>query len=116
MKIRDSQINALAAASMDKARRENLLGLREHGFDVREVDGAIIVRDAADGVCRVESRGLHTRITTAEARPSPTGEVAQLAANGHRHPATPRYIQPRNACSDAHPATLGITQPPCEID
>ena len=36
-----------------------------------------------------------------------------MAANGHRHPATPSHTRPRNACSDGtsslvrhHPATL----------
>src|SRR6516162_1292246 len=70
MRLRDSQREALAAATMDNVRRQRVLELRQRGFDV-EVDPAgktLVVRDAAGNSARVESFGLRARVTSAEGR------------------------------------------------
>jgi RHS repeat-associated protein len=68
MKLSSSQVDALAAATMDRVRTERLFELREQGFEVQEgaKTGEILVRDKAGGVARVESLGLRTRVTSTE--------------------------------------------------
>src|SRR5215467_2789523 len=68
MIIRDSQLDALASATMTSVRKKRLFELRDKGFDVQEDarTGEILVRDKAGGVTRVESLGLRTRVTSAE--------------------------------------------------
>jgi RHS repeat-associated protein len=78
MKIRDSQLNTLAAATMDRARRERLFDLRLRGFEVSEdsAGGAVVVRDAAGCSARVESRGLSCRVVSPEGRVTETEQYA----------------------------------------
>lgn len=68
MKLRGSQVDALAGATMNGVRKQRLFELRDKGFDVQEDanTGEILVRDKAGGVTRVESLGLRTRVTSAE--------------------------------------------------
>src|SRR5437016_4902989 len=68
MKLRGSQVDALAGATMNRVRRQRLFELRDKGFDVQEdaKTGEILVRDKAESVTRVESLGLRTRVTSAE--------------------------------------------------
>lgn len=70
MKVHPSQFEALAAATMDRVRRERLLELRQRGFEVTEdrAANALLIRDAAGCEARVESRGLRTRIVSPEGR------------------------------------------------
>lgn len=70
MRISNSQLNLLAAAAMDRVRRERILALRDQGFNVTEnaSERSLLVRDAAGGTARVESRGLRCRVTSAEGR------------------------------------------------
>jgi len=79
MRVRNSQIDALAASVMDRVRRERLLELRHQGFDVSDdpAGGALLVRDAAGGSARVESRGLRVRVISAEGRAT---EIEQYAS------------------------------------
>jgi RHS repeat-associated protein len=81
MRVRDSQLDALAASTMDRARRERLLELRQQGFDVSEdsANGAFVIRDAAGCSAQVVSRGLRSRIISAEGR---TVELEQHASSG----------------------------------
>ena len=74
MKISDSQLNVLAAATMDRARRERLLELRQQGFDVSEESAGkvLVVRDAAGCSARVESSGLSCRVISPEGRVTET--------------------------------------------
>jgi RHS repeat-associated protein len=74
MKVRDSQRDALAAATMDRVRRERILELRQQGFGVTEdpTDKALVVRDAAGCSARVESLGLRARVVSAEGRVTET--------------------------------------------
>jgi YD repeat-containing protein len=76
MIIRNSQVDSLTAGAMDNARRQRLLALRERGFDVNEVGGAILIRDRAGGLARVESRGLIARVSSAEGRTLETEQYA----------------------------------------
>jgi RHS repeat-associated protein len=68
MRLRAAQRAALAAAAIDDARRERVLGLRASGFTVSEDGPALAVQDAAGGSARVDSNGLRARVTTAEGR------------------------------------------------
>src|SRR5262245_23229629 len=74
MRLRQSQFDALAAATLDAGRRDRLLSLRDRGYDVEEDrDRAVFnVRDRSGGSIRVESRGLIVRSTTAEGRTTET--------------------------------------------
>jgi RHS repeat-associated protein len=68
----------LAARTMDDVRQRRLLELRARKFVVEpDADGrASVVRDAAGGHARVESRGLRARITSAEGRVLETEQYA----------------------------------------
>jgi RHS repeat-associated protein len=68
MKLRGSQIDDLAAATMNRGRKDSLFELRGKGFEVQEdaKTGEILVRDKAGGIARVESLGLRTKVTGAE--------------------------------------------------
>jgi RHS repeat-associated protein len=78
MKVRDSQLDALAAATIDRSRREHLLELRQQGFDVSEDSAgkALVVRDAAGCSARVESRGLSCRVISPEGRVTETEQYS----------------------------------------
>ena len=86
MKISDAQLNALAAATMDRVRRDRILELRQQGFHVSEdSDGkTLVVRDAAGCFAQVESRGLNCRVTSPEGRATeteqyPNGRIRRIA-------------------------------------
>jgi RHS repeat-associated protein len=68
MKLRMTQVEAMACGPADAARKRRLLGLRDRGYEVREEPGAgqFVVTDKAGGSCRVELLGLRTRVTGAE--------------------------------------------------
>lgn len=78
MKIRASQMDALAAAVMDRARAERILALSQGGFEVREDSKSSVftVHDAAGCSARIESRGLRARVISPEGRAT---EIEQYA-------------------------------------
>jgi RHS repeat-associated protein len=85
MQISDSQLNILAAAVMDRVRREHILELSQRGFDVSEDSAgkALVVRDAAGCSARVESRGLNCRVISPEGRVTeteqyPSGRIRKI--------------------------------------
>ena len=78
MKLRGSQIDDLAAATMNRGRKDCLFELRGKGFEVQQdaKTGEIFVRDEAGGIARIESLGLRTKVTGAEGA---TTEIEQYA-------------------------------------
>src|SRR5207249_2285448 len=78
MRLRQSQLDALAAAAIDATRKERIFTLRNRGFDVEEdrEHAAFNVRDRSGGSVRVESLGLILRVTTAEGRTTETEQYS----------------------------------------
>ena len=91
MKIRDSQFELLAAANMDRARRDSILNLRSRGFAITEnsANKTYTVLDAEGCSTRVESRGLRCRIISPEGRVTemeqhPSGRIRRIMDPSNR--------------------------------
>lgn len=78
MRIRDSQLGALAATTLDRTRKESLLRLKDNGYEVSEdpSTSSFLVRDAGSNTARVESLGLRCRVTSPEGRVTETEQYA----------------------------------------
>jgi RHS repeat-associated protein len=83
MKFRDDQLDAFAAASMDRARRERLLAMNGQGYQVTENPGRnFLVRDAEGQSTKVESRGLRARVISPEGRATETEQYSNGRIRG----------------------------------